>query len=72
MAIRIETTTYVRSHMKEPKGKGSWGFIIEASHGHEEHTIFSPSDCTYREACRWARRQVRYMGFQDANVQVAP
>ena len=45
--IQFHTREYVRSHFKEPKGRGSWGFRI----GGEVH--LSPS-MTYAEARKWA------------------
>lgn len=72
MAIEIRTTRYEFSHGKAPRGKGSWAFIQEASHGHEEHLWFAPSNLTYREACAVIRKRVKASGFQDATLHAAP
>lgn len=72
MSIQIETTRYEFAHGRKPKGRGSWAFIREASHGQEERVIFAPSNLTLREASAVARKRVRDEGFQDATLQVAP
>lgn len=43
------TAEYRRSHMKEPKGRGSWAFRVE---GHE---FFAPGSSTLTEAKAYAK-----------------
>ena len=49
-AIIFETREYRSSHLREPRGRGSWAFR------HLDETIWSPS-MTYGEAKRWARAE---------------
>jgi hypothetical protein len=72
MALNIRTDAYLRSHGKQPKGKGCWGFIQEASHGQEEKIIWVAGYLTLTEASSLLRKQLRRNGWQDANLQVAP
>jgi hypothetical protein len=72
MAIRFDTTQFRVSHCAEPKGRGSWMFEREASHGMPARTFTSPAWMTFTEARAWARKQVQAEGFQDAVVHVMP
>lgn len=72
MAIRFDSSRFVRSHGKEPKGSGTWAFEREASHGMAAETFFAPSWMTFAEARSWAKKRVRAEGFQDATVYVMP
>lgn len=61
MAIKIEfdTAPFYRSHMKDPKGRGSWAFDLGIG-----DIAFSPS-MTYSEAKRWAKSQ-----FEDRTAVI--
>jgi hypothetical protein len=68
--IFFDTRPFVRSHMKEPRGRGSWAFSIDGG-----EAIFSPS-MTLAEARRWVRGKVAEVapaGFDGCvAVQVLP
>lgn len=56
MATTFDTTPFVRSHNKQPKGLGSWAFAPEADSDVND-MYFSPS-LTYTEAKKWFKKQV--------------
>jgi len=77
MAIRIDTQVYELTHGKAPRGRGAWQFAQEATlrafrdYGKPAVTVLTaPSDMSYREACAWARENVRRRGYQDATLHV--
>jgi hypothetical protein len=70
MTVEVNTSKFVAAHGTEPKGRGSWAFVQEASHGQEEHVFFAPAWMTFTEARAWVKKQVRANGFQDATVHV--
>lgn len=72
MAITVLTDRYRAVHGKDPKGRGGWSFVLEASHGREEDVLHVTGDQTYRDACAVARKRVRSMGYQDATLHAAP
>jgi len=49
--IQVHTAEYRRSHMKEPRGRGSWAFRVDTE------IPWSPS-MTYADAKAWARAQI--------------
>jgi hypothetical protein len=53
--ITFETHAFVRSHGKQPRGRGSWAFAyIDANEGNNvEAEVFSPGGMTLTEAKRW-------------------
>ena len=55
MSVRVvfDTAPFVRSHMREPKGRGSRAFAFEG-----REPLFSPS-MTLADARKWAADQVR-------------
>lgn len=65
MKITIVTHEYELSHMKSPRGRGSWGFCPvrhARAPDYLDHTRFSPS-MTYQEAKRWAKQQPEWDGM---------
>lgn len=50
MKVQFDTAEYVRSHCREPRGRGGWAFKAD---GDMEFT-FTPS-MTYAEAKRWIK-----------------
>lgn len=46
MKVQFTTGAYVRSHMKEPKGRGSWAFEFEGC----KDAWFTPGSLTLGEA----------------------
>lgn len=55
--IDIDPSDYVRSHMTQPRGRGSWAFLIGDS---DLPMIWTPS-MTYADAKVWAKACVRDM-----------
>ena len=72
MAITVRTERFEFSHGKKPKGTGWWAFEFSPGHGEDDVTFFAPCTMSFREACAWARKEVRRRGFQDATVHAAP
>jgi hypothetical protein len=68
--ISFDSAPFVRSHMKQPKGRGSWAFSIEGG-----EPLFAPV-MTLNEAKLWVTEQVRRLapaGFKGVVVvQVLP
>jgi len=66
MKIEFSTRQFVRSHMREPRGRGSWAFDMGIG-----EIAFSPS-MTYAEAKRWAKEELqRRLGERAAAIPVA-
>jgi len=59
--VYFNTRPFVTSHMRQPRGRGSWAFAFEGQ------TVFSPS-MTYADAKKWARDQVRAAAPADADA----
>lgn len=58
--IDISDRIFKTSHMKTPKGYGTWGFIVmDGSCNHEHATFFVPSPTTFSDAKVWAKAHVR-------------
>ncbi len=70
MAVQMKTESYEFAHGSAPKGRGSWMFTREASHGMPAREFAAPMWMTYAEARAWVKQQVRAEGFQDATVVV--
>ena len=52
--IDISDRIFKTSHMKAPKGYGTWGFIVmDGSCNHEYATFFVPSPTTFSDAKVW-------------------
>ncbi len=52
-ATKFDTSEYTRSHIKPPRGMGSWAFSA-APDSPIEDVKFSPN-LTYADAKKWAR-----------------
>jgi hypothetical protein len=72
--IHFDTTPFVRSHGRQPKGRGGWAF----SFGREAPQVpafFSPG-MTYAEAKKWAAEYARGFkmieGVADVWLDVLP
>ena len=58
-SIRISTNDYKRSHEKDPRGYGAWGFdIVDDSTGKTVETVFAPA-MTFSDAKVWIKSYVR-------------
>ena len=57
--IIFDDSPYVRSHRKEPHGRGSWVFAGRPN-GDVMKAKFSPGDMSLSEAKRWARIWVEH------------
>lgn len=63
MKAQFNTTNYRRSHMKEPKGTGSWAFAPAASGDISDPLVFFTPCMTYTEAKKFAVNK-----YQDAKI----
>lgn len=65
----IETTKYLGTHGKQPKGTGNWAFI-----GPEGQLAWAPHYLTISAAKNWLKKEIREMGLADRYTtwQVAP
>lgn len=52
--MKIETNSFVRSHGKQPRGYGMWGFEVTHTDGREE-IVFVPHSMAYTDAKRWIK-----------------
>lgn len=83
MAIRVfvDTTPFVRSHGREPRGRGGWAFSLHrgdgralvnpaASHlgGEMAQVWFAPGSLTFAEARRWATDLARERGAVEVRA----
>ena len=60
--FEVTTSSYVRSHGREPKGRGGWAFQRTYNYTAYERelygeVIFAPGALTFTEAKRWLREQ---------------
>lgn len=75
--VRIDSTLYVRSHGKAPKGFGAWGFLVmDDSCGKEVAAIHTPA-MTLTDAKKYAKAQVAERFSEEAatgflSLEVAP
>lgn len=75
--VYISTDAYFRSHGKEPKGRGSWGFqVMDDSCNMEVDIIWTPS-MTLTEARKFATQVVNTkfaeeLATGDLYLEVAP
>lgn len=61
--IDIDDTDFVHSHMRTPKGRGSWAFATTDAARHDvmhPTLIWTPS-MTYTDAKVWAKAKARAM-----------
>lgn len=66
--IEFCSRPYVRSHMREPHGYGTWAFAIAGS---SLDLLWSPP-MTYTDAKAWARGRVRMMIADGAISALLP
>ena len=66
-SVRFDNSPFVRSHGKEPKGRGSWAFQIDGLR--DARIEFSPS-MTLAEARRWMAERVQAMPACEGVAQV--
>jgi hypothetical protein len=55
MHLEFSISQFVRSHGRNPKGRGSWAFAVKDLGG---EVIFTPS-MTFAEAKVWIRNRIR-------------
>lgn len=68
--FEFDSGPYRASHMKEPRGFGSWAFQV---HGNRE-ILFSPA-MTLRDAKRWVKAEILKVapaGIDYVEVKVLP
>ena len=77
VTLSIDTAAYVRSHGRQPKGTGAWGFEVVRYVQYadravnETSVVFAPDGRTLVEAKRWVRHNLA--GQRDiVGVSVAP
>lgn len=56
MRVYFDTTPYRASHLREPRGRGSWAFEFE---GYRDRDILWSPSMTYTEAKKWAVEEVK-------------
>jgi hypothetical protein len=64
LTVKFDPTQFVRSHMEQPKGRGSWAFSLEER---PADVVFSPS-MTLADARKWMTARVRQMSDIPADV----
>jgi len=53
LSVHFDNHPYVRSHMVEPRGFGSWAFRVS------DEVTFTPAPMTLREAKTWMTKRLR-------------
>lgn len=59
MTTRFDTAAFFRSHCRQPRGFGCWGFVVTrrvefAGEARAEiQTVFTPGPMSFAEAKRW-------------------
>ena len=67
--MKIETSQYVFSHGKAPRGTGRWAFDLRRRG--QWSTVFVPGVMSLSEAKRWMVQEARRLG-DVTEIQVAP
>lgn len=49
--VRVDTSSFERSHRKAPRGTGTWAFEVAGQ------TVFAPSMSSFTVARKWAQGQ---------------
>lgn len=57
--VLIETGPYYSSHLKQPRGRGSWAFALGSRHA---EPWFAPGSMTYAEARKLAKARAIELG----------
>lgn len=62
--ISFDTSEFQRSHLRTPRGRGSWAFTFgnRTPNNDLSDVLFSPSG-TFTEAKAWARIEAARLGF---------
>jgi len=71
MQIRFDTTDYINSHAKAPKGKGNWAFDITWSNGrggHEAGSFYYSGKLA--DAKRAAKEYAKANGFGATQAKI--
>jgi hypothetical protein len=79
MSIEIDTSEYVRSHFRQPRGEGSWAFRVtvinpaSGSFSTDREPTFTPS-MRYTDAKVWikARARAENPSYKDFLIEVLP
>jgi hypothetical protein len=59
VTIEFDTAEFFRSHMRNPKGWGSWAFFIESASGQRKRDpVFAPPS-SYADAKAWVKAHIR-------------
>jgi len=66
VAVRFDTRQFVRSHMTQPRGRGSWAFQVETVPA----LFWTPGEMTLTEAKAWLRQHVQALPNVPRNVLV--
>lgn len=70
MAITFDNSEYVKSHGKNPTGRGSWAFSVDRDGKHS--VLFSPS-MTLTDAKKWVKAELATKaGVTGALLYVLP
>ncbi len=73
MAINFNNSAYIRSHGRNPKGRGSWAFA-DNPNPDTNTIVFSPGNMTLTEAKRWFRQYLAThyadVNYRQVNVNV--
>jgi hypothetical protein len=69
--MKVSTTQFVRSHGRQPRGRGLWMFQFRDSKGVALVTLFDANG-TYAEACRKARSMARGYACGVETIEVLP
>ncbi len=72
MTIRFETGEYIRSHGKEPRGRGCWMFYYFSQQTKRDQFVVPPGQMTLGEAKKWARTNILNAGINHVAVTVCP
>ena len=54
--LDFDTSPYFRSHLREPRGRGSWAFGFTPNPPIEQ-VVFAPGSMTLSEAKAWMRQE---------------
>ena len=61
MQIEFDTTRFVFSHSRQPKGSGGWAFgtVRTPDVANRDECWFAPGPLTYGEARKWAKAEAK-------------
>lgn len=67
-STNFNTKKYFNTHLKEPKGRGSWVFSQEGKEDEVKNWVFSPPNLTLKEAKEWLKNHPIAKNWKNVTI----